>query len=102
MGWIIAALGALAGAAAGGFLTYGTMLAREKIVVQGAVKTERDKGVLACNVRVGEIERAHNKAVEEAVEEARRAAEAVTPTPETPAEIKALCARSASCRERTP
>lgn len=102
MGWMIAALGALAGAAAGGFLTYGTMIAREAIVVQGAVKVERDKGVAACNVRVGEIERAHNKAVEEAVEEARRAAEAVTPTPETPAEIMALCAKSSSCRSRKP
>ena len=102
MGWVLAIVGALAGVAAGGFVTYGTMLAREAIVVQGAVKNERDKGILSCNVRVGEIERVHNKAVETAVEEARRAAEAVTPTPETPAEIKALCARSASCRERTP
>lgn len=102
MGWVLAIVGALAGAAAGGLLTYGTMLAREAIVVQGAVKTERDKGVLACNVRVGEIERVHNKAVETAVEEARRAAEAVTPTPETPAEIVELCQRSASCRERQP
>lgn len=102
MGWVLTLIGALAGAAASGFLTYGTMLAREAIVVQGAVKVERDKGVLACNARVGEIERAHNLAVTEAVEEARRAAEAVTPTPEAPAEIKALCARSASCRERQP
>lgn len=102
MGWVLAIVGALAGALASGALTYGTMLAREAIVVQGAVKTERDRGVLACNVRVGEIERVHNKAVETAVEEARRAAEAVTPTPETPAEIVELCKRSASCRERTP
>lgn len=102
MGWVLAIVGALVGAFASGGLTYATMIAREKIVVQGAVKAERDKGVAACNIRVGEIERAHNKAVSDAVEEARRAAEAVTPTPEAPAEILALCQRSASCRERTP
>ncbi len=102
MGWVIALLGALAGAALSGGLTYGAMLVREQIVVDGAVKAERNKGVLTCNVRVGEIERAHNAAVTEAVDEARRAAEAVTPTPETPAEIIELCQKSASCRSRKP
>lgn len=100
MGWIIAALGALAGAAAGGFLTYGIMSVSEAIVVERAVKAERDAGVVTCNSRVTEIERVHNKAVTDAVEEARRAAEAVTPTPETPAEIVELCQKSSSCRSR--
>lgn len=102
MGWMLAILGALAGAAVSGGLTYSAMLVREKIVVDGAVKAERNRGVISCNARVGEIERIHNKAVETAVEEARRAAEAVTPTPETPAEILALCQQSASCRSRKP
>ncbi len=102
MGWVMALLGALAGAALSGGLTYGAMLVREQIVVDGAVTAERNKGVLTCNARVGEIERVHNTAVTEAVEEARRAAEAVTPTPETPAEIVALCQKSASCRSRKP
>lgn len=102
MGWVMAVLGALAGAAVSGGLTYGAMLVREQIVVDGAVAAERNKGVITCNARVGEIERAHNAAVAEAVEAARRAAEAVTPTPETPAEIIALCQKSASCRSRKP
>lgn len=102
MGWIMAGLGAVAGALVSGGLMYGAMIAREKIVVDGAVKAERNKGVISCNARVGEIERAHNAAVSEAVEQARRAAEAVTPTPETPAEIVELCQRSASCRDRQP
>lgn len=102
MGWLLIITGVLAGALAGGGLTYTTMLAREAIVVQGAVKVERDKGVVTCNARVSEIERVHNAAVSAAVEEARAAAAAVTPTPEAPAEIMALCQRSASCRERRP
>lgn len=102
MGWVLALLGGLAGAVLGGGLTYTTMLAREAIVVQGAVKIERNKGVTICNARVGEIERSLNAAVSTAVEEARAAAAAITPTPEAPAEIMALCQRSASCRERTP
>lgn len=102
MGWVIAVLGALAGAAVSGGLTYGAMLVREQIVVDGAVKAERNKGVLTCNARVEEIERVHNAAVSEAVEAARRAAEEVTPTPETPAEIVDLCQKSASCRSRKP
>lgn len=100
MGWVLAIVGALAGAVAGGALTYGTMLAREAIVVQGAVKTERDRGVLACNVRVGEIERVHNKAVEDAVEEARRAADSVGITPTEKEKLVELCIISSSCRER--
>lgn len=102
MGWIIAIIGALAGAAVSGGLTYSAMLVRERVVVEGAVKAERNKGVITCNARVGEIERVHNAAVSEAVEQARRAAEAVTPTPETPAEIVDLCQKSASCRSRKP
>lgn len=102
MGWVMAVLGALAGAALSGGLTYGAMLVREQIVVDGAVKAERNKGVVTCNARVGEIESVHNAAVSEAVEAARRAAEAVTPTPETPAEIVDLCQKSASCRSRKP
>ena len=102
MGWVLAIIGALAGAAVSGGVTYVSMLAREEIVVRGAVAVERDKGIIACNLRVGEIETAHNKAVSDAVEEARRAAREVAPTPEARAELVALCNRSASCRSRKP
>lgn len=96
IGWIFAILGAVAGAA----LASGTMLVREKIVVDGAIKAERRNGVVTCNARVGEIERAHNQAIDNAVEEARRAAADVTAVPETPDGLKALCKASASCRDR--
>lgn len=100
MGWVFVIMGGLAGAVLSGGLTYTTMLAREAIVVQGAVKIERDKGVVICNARVGEIERATNAAVSAAVEEARAAAAAVPDTPADKAAILELCAKSASCRER--
>lgn len=99
MGWVLIAIGALVGAVASGALTYGTMLAREAIVVEGAVTAEKNKGIAACNARVGEIERVHNAAVADAVDAARRAAEALSPTPEAPAEIMALCLQSPLCRE---
>lgn len=98
MGWVMMIVGALAGAVVGG----GLMLAREAIVVDGARKIERDKGVIQCNVRVGEIERVHNASVSKAVEEAVAAANAVTATPEAKAELLILCQKSASCRERSP
>lgn len=102
MGWIPALLGGLVGAIAGGSLMFLTMAAREAVVVAGAVKVERDRGTVSCNARVGEIERAHNEAVAKAVDEAVAAAASISQTPETKAEILALCQRSASCRERRP
>ena len=102
MGWLPGLLGALAGAFLGGGLMFLTMAAREAVVVAGAVKVERDRGVVTCNARVGEIERAHNQAIADALEQSRVAAEQVQATPERRAEILALCKRSASCRERTP
>lgn len=101
MGWMLMLLGGLAGALAGGGFTYATMMVREKIVVDGAVKAEKNRGTVTCNARVGEIERVHNIAVDKAVEDAVAAATAVPSTPETPAEIVELCKRSASCRERS-
>ncbi len=100
MAYVLLIIAALAGAAASGVLTFLTMEAKEAIAVRSAVKIERRNGIVTCNARVGEIERQHNAAVTAAVDEARRAAEAVSATPETPAEIMALCQKSASCRER--
>lgn len=102
MGWMLVLLGGLAGVVAGGGLTYGAMMTREAIVVEGAVKAERNRGITTCNARVGEIEKAHNDAVAKAIEEARAAAATVADTPTAPAEILALCQKSASCRERRP
>lgn len=100
MAWILLVLAAIAGAALGGGVTFGAMLAREKIVVDGAVRTERNAGIQTCNVRVGEIERIHNSEIEKARSEVKAAVEAIEATPDTTDEIRKLCDRSASCRER--
>lgn len=98
MGWFMMVLGALAGAALSGGVTYGSMLAREKIVVQGAVKAERNAGVVTCNYRVGEISRAHDAEVDRRVAESIAAAGAVVPTPEEAVALAALCAADPACR----
>lgn len=85
--------------AASGPVTYGYMKVREAIVVNAAVKAERNAGVIACNSRVAQIEAANKKAVAKAVEEAGRAEALINDTPEG-RELVELCKRSASCRSR--
>lgn len=99
MNWLTAILGAVVGASVAGGVVGMAMLVREKIVVSGAVTAERDRGIVICNGRVGEIESKHNAAVEEAVGKARDAASGVT-DPEAKADVIALCKASASCRDR--
>ena len=99
MNWLFAILGLVVGGAVSGGIVGMSMLIREKIVVSGAVKTERDRGVVACNGRVGEIERVHNAAVEAAAEQAKTAAAGVS-DPQARADLIALCKASASCRDR--
>lgn len=98
MTWLFLVLGGLAGAALSGGVTYASMLAREKIVVQGAVNAERDAGTVRCNNRVGEIERSINTEVDKRVDEAIKAAGLVSPTPEAAAELNALCTADPACR----
>jgi len=100
IGWVFAILGAIAGGAVMGGVTFASMKAHEAVAVSRAVKIARDDGVRACNVRVGEIERVQNTAVDQSVTEAVGAANTVGPTPEDLAELKALCKASASCRSR--
>ena len=91
--WLILAL------AATGPVTYGYMKVREVIVVNAAVKAERNAGVVACNSRVAQIGEANKRDVAKAVEEAGRAESLVPDTPEGK-ELVELCNRSASCRSR--
>lgn len=86
--------------AASGPVTYGYMKVHEAIVVSAAVKAERRQGVVACNVRVGEIERKHNEGVDQAADDAIAAADQIERTPDEMEALKALCKRSASCRSR--
>lgn len=94
LSWIIMGLLALSP-----FVTYGAMAVREKIVVAGAVRTERVAQRAICDTRVAEVGRAHERAVEEAAREALAAAALVSATPDSLAELKLLCDRSASCRK---
>jgi hypothetical protein len=82
------------------FVTYGAMAVREKIVTSGAVKAERVAQRAICDSRVAEVGRRHNEMVAEGAREALEAARTVSATPDSLAEVQALCARSASCRSR--
>ena len=94
LSWILMGLLALAPV-----VTYGAMAVRERIAVAGAVKVERIAQKAICDGRVAEIGRRHEEAVAEAAREALQAAREVSATPDSLAELTALCARSASCRK---
>jgi hypothetical protein len=81
-------------------ITYGAMVVREKIVTASAVRTERVVQRAICDSRVAEVARKHEEAVFAGAREALEAARAVSATPDSLAEVQALCARSASCRKR--
>ncbi len=87
-------------AVVGPIFTYGAMRAREAIVVSGARQAERNIQVSICNEQRLEIGREISRASTLGVSEVREALGEVTPTPEVPAEILALCKASASCRSR--
>jgi hypothetical protein len=94
LSWILIGLLALSP-----LVTYGAMAVREKIITAGAVKAERVAQRAICDGRVAEVGRAHDRAVADAASEALEAARAVSATPDTLAELQALCARSSSCRK---
>lgn len=75
------------------FVTYGwaTVKTRYEVRVQ-----ER----AACAARIAEVEKKINDAAQKQIEEARRAAEEVSPTPTAPAELARLCNADRACRER--
>ena len=78
--------------------TYGYMKVREVVVVHQARADERNKGVEACNIRVGKIEQENRRSTAKAVDEAERAAGTVTDADDK--ELAEICKRSASCRSR--
>lgn len=89
----------LAAAVLAPLLTYGAMALHERIVVAAAIAGERQAGQTRCAASIQALETRHNALVASAVAEARTAAEAIE-TPQSDAEIVALCNRSASCRDR--
>lgn len=76
------------------------MWGREKVLVSAAIQAERNAGVVACNARAAEIERAHNKAVDDKVDEAIAAADAIGPTPMEMVALQKICDASLGCRSR--
>jgi hypothetical protein len=80
-------------------VTYAVMSARAKLAVYEAVRVERVAQRAVCDGRVAEVGRAHNEAVAAGAREALEAARAVSATPDSLAELTALCSRSASCRK---
>lgn len=91
---------ALIAAAVGGFVTYGAMMVREKIVVAGAVKATRMQEVASCDRQRQEIAATIRQVIDRNVAEALEAARAERDTPDAPDEIARLCKASASCRDR--
>jgi hypothetical protein len=80
-------------------VTYAVMSARAKLAVYEAVRIERVAQRAICDGRVAEVGRVHDRAVAEAASEALEAASRVSATPDSIAELTALCSRSASCRK---
>ena len=84
----------------GPMLAAGLMRGREAVMVRASIRATRIEEQSACNDRVAQIALATNSAVDKAVAEAVAAANEAQATPDTPADILALCNKSASCRSR--
>ena len=87
-------------AVVGPMLAAGLMRGREAVMVRAAVHATRIEQQSACNDRVAQVARAHDKEVDDEVDAALAAVAALSPTPTTPEGLRALCDRSASCRSR--
>lgn len=81
-------------------LAGGIMYAREAVVTSGAVKAARTEERADCRTKIAAVRDEINRSASKAVDDARAAADAVTPAPEVPGELVALCRKSASCLER--
>jgi len=75
------------------FVTYGWGVVKTKYAVRAEERA-------ACSARIADIEKKINEAAAKQIQEARRAAEEVTPTPAAPAELARLCSADPRCRER--
>lgn len=93
-------LGLIIWAVAGPALTGAVMLGREAIIVSAERKAARVTERAACDSRIQQIETAINAASDDATDKAIAAADAMEQTPDVPADLLALCNRSASCRSR--
>ncbi len=93
-------LWAVAGPVLAGGVAYLAMLARETIVVQGAVTAARNEEVSKCSEQRLEIGRTIDEAVAAGVAEAVAAARGEARSPSAPADLVALCKVDWNCRTR--
>lgn len=90
--WII-----LAWAIAAPIISYGWAAVKTKYEVTAQVRAQERH---ACNLRIEDIARKTREEAARRAAEAEEAASGVSRTPEEKEALQALCARSASCRER--
>ena len=76
------------------------MRGHESVMVNAAIKATRVEEQTTCNARVTQIEIKLNRAADAASASAAEAADAMESTPDVPADLHALCERSASCMSR--
>lgn len=88
------------GVALGWSGTYGILKTKHAIQLSAAVKAERNEGIRVCNGRIEDIAHKTREEAARRAAEAEEAASGVSRTPEEKEALAALCARSASCRER--
>ena len=93
-------IGLVVWAVVGPLLARAVMRGREVIMVAAAINATQIKDRAGCDIRVAQVARAGDAAIDEAVDEAVAAADALSVTPEVPAELRLLCEHSASCRSR--
>ena len=93
-------LGLMIWAVVGPLLAGSIMWGREKVMVHAAISTTRNAERVVCNARVAEIERAHNAAIDDSVDEAIAAADAVIPAPAEMVARQQICDASRGCRSR--
>lgn len=89
---------AVVGPVLAGGVVYLSMMTREAIVVQGAVRSARGEEIIRCNAQRAAIAEAINAEARRSVSEASEAAASVPAT--VSEQLRALCNASASCRER--
>jgi hypothetical protein len=91
---------AFVGPVLAGGVVYSAMLLREAVLVQGAVANARNGATITCNQRVAEIQRVHDQEVDDSVDSAIEAVDALSPTPVELAARQALCDQSPGCKSR--
>jgi hypothetical protein len=73
---------------------------KQRAAVASAVRTAKADERQACNVKIGSIKEEIERDAAKQIKDAKDAVAALSPTPPDDAGLRALCDRSASCRDR--